>query len=154
VLLAECGSHAVVGLEISRYDVSEVHGAHRLLEQVGPDMLVMVDAGITSGGFVSMCVSAERMPWGPWKPGRGNSWPPTPPGGWLGAGLGGPTSRSGPLSSASGMWVRIISYRLTDERLGEVGTVYRLVTTLLNPRVAPALDADRPSIMSAGKSNW
>src|SRR6266852_8706219 len=30
-------------------------------------------------------------------------------------------------------------YRVTDERLGEVGKVYRLVTTLLNPRVAPAL---------------
>jgi len=28
------------------------------------------------------------------------------------------------------MWVRLISYRLTDERLGEVGTVYRLATTL------------------------
>ena len=38
-----------------------------------------------------------------------------------------------------GMWVRIISYRVTDERLGELGKVYRLVTTLLNPRVAPAL---------------
>src|SRR2546429_6441855 len=52
VLLAECGSHGVVGLEIGRYDVSEVHGAHHLLEQVGPDMLVMVDAGITSCGFL------------------------------------------------------------------------------------------------------
>ena len=39
-----------------------------------------------------------------------------------------------------GMWVRILSYRVTDERLGEVGKVYRLVTTLLNPRVAPALE--------------
>ncbi len=38
------------------------------------------------------------------------------------------------------MWVRIISYRVTDERLGEQGKVYRLVTTLLNPRVAPALE--------------
>jgi DDE family transposase len=37
------------------------------------------------------------------------------------------------------MWVRIISYRVTDARLGEPGKVYRLVTTLLNPRVAPAL---------------
>jgi hypothetical protein len=37
-----------------------------------------------------------------------------------------------------GRWVRIISYRVTDARLGEVGKVYRLVTTLLNPRVAPA----------------
>jgi len=32
VLLAECGSHAVVELEMSRYDVSEVHSAHRLLD--------------------------------------------------------------------------------------------------------------------------
>ncbi len=38
-----------------------------------------------------------------------------------------------------GVWVRIISYRVTDSRLGEVGQVYRLVTTLLNPRLAPAL---------------
>ena len=37
------------------------------------------------------------------------------------------------------MWVRILSYCVTDERLGEPGQVYRLVTTLLNPRVAPAL---------------
>ena len=39
------------------------------------------------------------------------------------------------------IWVRIISYRVTDERLGELGKVYRLVTTLLNPRPAPARDA-------------
>jgi Transposase DDE domain len=39
-----------------------------------------------------------------------------------------------------GLWVRIISYRVTDARLVEVGQVYRLVTTLLNPRVAPALE--------------
>src|SRR5260370_18485184 len=52
VLLVECGSHGVVGLEMGRYDISEVHGAHRLLEQVGPDMLVMSDAGIISRGFV------------------------------------------------------------------------------------------------------
>ncbi len=42
----------MVGLHIDRYDVSEVHGAHRFLDQVGPDMLVLVDAGITSGGFL------------------------------------------------------------------------------------------------------
>jgi hypothetical protein len=52
VVAVECGSHAVVGLEMDPYTVSEVHGAHRLLEQMGPDMLVMVDAGITSGGVL------------------------------------------------------------------------------------------------------
>ena len=36
VLLAECGSHAVVGLEMDRYDVSEVHGAYRLLCKSAP----------------------------------------------------------------------------------------------------------------------
>src|SRR5438034_4459029 len=52
VLLAECGSHAVVGLKMDRYDVTEVHGAHRLLLQIGPDMLVLVDAGLISGAFI------------------------------------------------------------------------------------------------------
>jgi hypothetical protein len=32
-----------------------------------------------------------------------------------------------------------MTYRVTDERLGELGKVYRLVTTLLNPPLAPAL---------------
>src|SRR6266571_3173984 len=49
VLLAECGSHAVVRLAINRYDISAVHGAHCLLLQVGPEMLVLMDAGSTSG---------------------------------------------------------------------------------------------------------
>ncbi len=52
MLLAECGTHAVLGLEMSRSEASEVHGAHRLLSQVGPNLLVTVDAGITSGGGV------------------------------------------------------------------------------------------------------
>src|SRR5213076_3152285 len=45
--------------------------------------------------------------------------------------------------------VRIISYRVSDERLGEVGQVYRLVTTLLNPRVAPAL-----SLIALYQERW
>jgi len=50
--VAECGSHAVVGVQLSRYDASEVHGAHRLLEQGGPAMLLLLDAGIPAGGFL------------------------------------------------------------------------------------------------------
>src|SRR5947208_9243085 len=140
-LLAECGSHGVVGLEIGRYDVSEVHGAHRLLEQIGPEMLVMVDAGITSGGFLEHARERRAhvlgaLEAGAWenlrKPRRladGSvlAWvEPTRPG-------------SAKYPVRRGMWVRIISYRLTDERLGEEGKVCRLVTTLLNPRLAPAL---------------
>ena len=36
------------------------------------------------------------------------------------------------------VWVRVIEYQITDERLGEPGHVYRLATTWLNPRTAPA----------------
>ena len=36
------------------------------------------------------------------------------------------------------LWLRIIEYQVTDERLGEPGHVYRLATTWLNPRTAPA----------------
>jgi hypothetical protein len=142
VLLAECGSHGVVGLEMGRYDVSEVHGAHHLLEQVGPDMLVMVDAGITSGGLLEHVREKHAhvlgaLEAGAWEhldkqrrlsDGSVLAWvPPT-----------GKGQAQYPLQR--GMWVRLISYRITDERLGEEGKVYRLVTTLLNPRVAPALE--------------
>src|SRR6266496_2451230 len=72
VLLAECGSHAVVELEIGRYDVWEGHGAHRVVEEVGPDMLVLVDAGITSGGLFEHVRERRPMCWGPWKQAHGN----------------------------------------------------------------------------------
>src|SRR5216683_2644 len=140
VLLAECGSHAVVELEIDRYDVSEVHGAHRVVEEVGPDMLVLVDAGITSGGFfehvrerrahVLLALEAgawDRLP-------RQRRLADGSVLAWV------PPTRGVHYPMQRGMWVRLLSYRVTDERLGKVGQVYRLVTTLLNPRLAPALE--------------
>jgi hypothetical protein len=142
VLLAACGPHGVVGLEIDGYHVSEVPGAHHLLAQIGPEMVVLVDAGITSGGFIEHV--RERgahilgaLETGVWEQlshqrrladGSVLAWlGPTRPG-------------SAHYPVRRGMWVRIISYRVTDERLGEKGKVYRLVTTLLNPRLAPALE--------------
>jgi hypothetical protein len=142
VLLAECGSHAVVELAMSRYDVSEVHGAHRLLDELGPDTLLLVDAGIISGGFLEHARQRRvhvlgALEAGVWEhlPGQRRLcdgsvlvWvPPTPAGQAL-------------YPVRHGLWVRILSYQVTDERLGEPGQVYRLVTTLLNPRLAPALE--------------
>ena len=141
VLLAECGSHGVVGLEIDRYDVSEVHGAHRLLAQVGRNMLVLVDAGITAGGFVEQVRERRAhvlgaLEAGVWEHLRN---PRRLADGSVLAWVGPTRPSHAHYPVRRGMWVRIISYRVTDERLGEVGQVYRLVTTLLNPRVAPAL---------------
>jgi Transposase DDE domain len=138
VLLAECGSHAVVGLEMERYDVSEVHGAYRLLSQIGPDMLLLVDAGLISGAFIEQ-VRARRahvlgaLEAGAWE--QPNTARRLADGSVLAWVTPSHTSR---YRQHRGMWVRIISYRVTDARLGEPGKVYRLVTTLLNARVAPA----------------
>jgi DDE family transposase/transposase IS4-like protein len=142
VLVAECGSHAVVGLEMDRYDVSEVHAAHRLLEQIGPQMLVLVDAGITSGGFVEHARERKAHVLGALEAGV---WEHLSPQRRLADGsvlawVGPTRPGSAHYPVRAGMWVRIISYRVTDERLGEPGKVYRLVTTLLNPRLAPALE--------------
>src|SRR5216683_1020487 len=77
VLLAECGSHAVVELEISRYDGSEVHGAHRLLDELGRDTLVLVDAGIISGGFLEHACGSTCLANGAWPMAR--YWSGCPP---------------------------------------------------------------------------
>lgn len=138
VLLVECGSHATVGLEINPYDISEVHGAHQLLERLGRDTLLLVDAGITGGGFFehvrtqfSHVLGAVQA--GTWENlSKQRRLADGSVLAWLNP------SRGVKYPMRKGMWIRIISYRLTDERLGEVGTVYRLATTLLNPRGAPA----------------
>ena len=123
VLLAECGSHAVVGVEMDRYEVSEVHGAHRLLEEVGPDMLVLMDAGITSGGFVEHArerrahvLGAEDA--GAWEHlGRQRRLADGSVLAWVA-----PTHPShAHYPVHRGMWVRIISYRVTDERVARSG---------------------------------
>ncbi len=139
VQVAECGSHAVVGLELDRYDVSEVHGAYRLLCQIGPDMLLLVDAGLISGAFIEQVRARGAhilgaLEAGAWEqPKQCRRLRDGSVLAWV------EPAHGGRYRQQRGMWVRIISYRVTDGRLGEPGKVYRLVTTLLNPRVAPAL---------------
>ena len=139
VLLAECGSHAVVGLQMDRYDVSEVHGAYRLLAQLGPDTLLLVDAGLISGAFIEQVRERSAhllgaLEAGAWEhPKRARRLTDGSVLAWV------EPSHGSVYRQQRGLWVRIISYRVTDARLGEPEKVYRLVTTLLNPRVAPAL---------------
>src|SRR5207302_5520966 len=100
--------------EIGHYDVSEVHGAHRLLEQVGPDMLLMVDAGILSGGFVEHVRERQAQVLGAVQAG---AWEQLDHQRRLADGsvlAWVPPTRKGQAQYAvhRGMWVRIISYRL------------------------------------------
>jgi Transposase DDE domain/Insertion element 4 transposase N-terminal len=140
VLLAECGSHAVVGLEMDRYDVSEVHGAYRLLAQVGRNRLVLVDAGLISGAFLEQVRTRKAHVLGALEAG---TWEQPKQARRLADGsvlawVAPAHSGHARYRQQQGLWVRIISYRVTDARLGEPDKVYRLITTLLNPRLAPA----------------
>jgi hypothetical protein len=136
VMLTECGSHATVGLHLGDYHEAEIHGAYALLPQLQRGMLVMHDANFFGGAYLEALnakgvralfalpstVALERV--------RN-----LPDGSYL-AKLKPQRQARYPMQQA--VWVRVIEYQLTDERLGEPGHVYRLATTWLNPRSAPA----------------
>jgi hypothetical protein len=136
VMLTECGSHATVGLHLGDYDEAEIHGAYGLLPKLQRGMLLMHDANFFGGAYLEALnakgvralfalpstVALERvrnLPDGSYlarlKPQRRAVYPMQQP-----------------------LWLRIIEYQVTDERLGEAGHVYRLGTTWLNPHTAPA----------------
>jgi len=136
VMLTECGSHATVGLHLGDYDEAELHGAYALLPRLQRGMLLMHDANFFGGAYLEALnatgvralfalpstVALERvrnLPDGSYlarlKPQRRAIYPMKQP-----------------------LWLRIIEYQVTDERLGEPGHVYRIGTTWLNPRTAPA----------------
>jgi Transposase DDE domain len=138
VLVTECGSHASIGLQIGRYDEAEIHGAYALLPRLERGMLLMFDANFFGGAYLealkakgvlalfalASTVALER---------RRN----LPDGSYL-ALLKPQPKAYYPMQQA--VWLRIIEYHITDERLGEPGQVFRLATTWLNPRTAPATE--------------
>jgi hypothetical protein len=136
VLLTECGSHATVGLHLGDYDEAEIHGAYALLPRLSRGMLLMHDAHFFGGAYLEALnakgvralfalpstVALQR---------RRN----LPDGSYL-ALLKPHAKAVYPMQRP--VWLRVIEYQVTDERLGEPGQVYRLATTWLNPRTAPA----------------
>ena len=136
VMLTECGSHATVGLHLGDYNEAEIHGAYALLPRLSRGMFLLHDANFFGGAYLealnakgvralfalSSTVAVQRM--------RN-----LPDGSYLARLM--PQARAlYPMQRA--VWVRIIEYQITDERLGEPGQVYRLGSTWLNPRTAPA----------------
>src|SRR5260370_423094 len=136
VFLTDCGSHATIGLHIGRYEEAELHGAYALLPQVSRGMLLMHDANFFGGAYLE-ALNAKgvralfALPSTVGVQRRRN----LPDGSYLA--LLKPNAQAVyPMQQP--VWVRVIEYQLTDERLGEPGQVYRLATTWLNPHTAPA----------------
>jgi hypothetical protein len=136
VMLTECGSHATIGLHLGDYDEAEIHGAYALLGSLQPGMLLMHDANFFGGAYLE-ALNAKgvralfALPSTVALHRRRN----LPDGSYL-ALLKPHAKAVYPMQRP--VWLRVIEYQLTDERLGEPGRVYRLGTTWLNPRTAPA----------------
>lgn len=138
VYLAECGTHAIVDAGFWPCRTNERIGGFRMLRSVGPGMLVMWDAGFHGFDMVQAAVNqgaqvlarlpvlikpqfvrrlqdgsylARLQPYAPSRRKRGE-----------------------------GLLVRIIEYTLTDANLPHHGERHRLVTTLLDPNLYPALE--------------
>jgi hypothetical protein len=138
VYLAECGTHAIVDAGFWPGQTSERVGGFRLLRSVTPEMLVMWDRGfhdydmfgavLNRGGQVLSRLPAHVKP---------KRVTPLPDGSILAY-----IYPSAPVRRKRGehLTVRVVEYTLTDPALPGYGKPHRLITTLLDPTVAPALE--------------
>ena len=134
--LAECGTHAIFAATVGAYRDSESALVEDLLTALAPGMLVLADRGFFSYALWRTVsgTGSDLL----WRVSTGRNGPvpmhveDLPDGSWL-AHLRASNDRH-----TEPMLARIIDYTLDDGR--DNPTVYRLVTTMLDPVEAPALD--------------
>ena len=126
-----------MGASVQSSQQAEVTMAYDLLPRLQADMLVLHDAQFTGLRFWQAIRARRAHVLGPLPQHHLSSYlRRLSDGSYLAVYL--PTAQQ-QREGLSPLLVRVIEYQLTDERLGEPGRVYRLATTLLNPRSAPAL---------------
>ena len=138
VYLAECGTHVIVDCGFWPCRTSERVGGFRMLRSLRRDMLVMWDRGFHD---FDMIVAARRrgahvlsrLPSGV-KPHRIRI---LADGSYLAYLY---PSEYGRRKRGERVLVRVITYTISDPVLPGYGQSYRVITTLLNPRHAPAHD--------------
>ena len=134
--LTECGTHAIFAVALDRYDASEVRLAPALLTRLRPEMLCLADRAFV--GFElwrEAATSGANLLWRL----RANQVLPCrqrlADGSYLSRLYASPAHRR---RDEDGLVVRVIEYRL--EGVPGAEPLYRLVTTLLDPVVAPAAE--------------
>ena len=136
LVLNECGSHAMVDARISDSHQAERSLALQMLGSLDREMLLLHDAQFTGLRLwhelrarrvhVLAPLPVHHLP---------RYERQLPDGSYLARYQPSPTHTQ---QGIEVLWVRVIEYQITDARLGEPGVRYRLATTLLNPRTAPA----------------
>jgi hypothetical protein len=147
VALSECGTHAICDAGVWPHDYSEDAAARRLLRSVGPGMLVTWDRGLHSFDLVVATRTRRahvlgRLP--------ANVTPEVLRTLHDGTQLV-RLRPSEPRRRRTGehVLVRLLTYTLDDPARPGHGEVHRLLTSLLNPHVAPA-----PALVEAYHARW
>jgi hypothetical protein len=138
VYLTECGTHAIVDAGFWPCHTSERVGGRRLLRSLAAGMLVLWDCGfheydLLAGVRQRRAHALGRLP-SHVKPQRVRT---LADGSYLAYLFPSDYQRR---KRGERLLVRIIAYTVTDPALVGYGELHRLVTTLLNPRLAPALE--------------
>jgi hypothetical protein len=138
VYLAECGTHVIVDAGFWPIHTSERVGGRRLLRSVTAGMLVMWDRGFHDYDMVTGVQARQghvlgRLP-AHVKPKRVKV---LPDGSWLATLHPSDYQRR---KQGEHCLVRIIEYKVTDPALADPNETHRLLTTLLDPDLYPAVD--------------
>lgn len=134
--LVECGTHAVVAAQVAPYSRSEQAMAEQLLPaKLAPDMLVLADRNFYGFKLWQLaCTSGAKLVWRV----KANLKLPVqqllPDGSYLST-----VFDSSDRHQRTGQVVRVIDYTLQDSATAPQDS-YRLVTNILDPADAPALE--------------
>lgn len=133
VVLAECGSLALLGAAFDSIDIGERTLLTRLLDKLDSDMLVLADRGFPS--YELYTAAADTGAQLAWRVSDSFTLP-------VRKRLDDGTYLSELRGKRRGerVTVRVIEYSVTDDGVSEV---FALVTTLLDPETAPALELAR-----------
>lgn len=138
VYLVECGTHAIVDAGFWPYHTGEQKGAFRMLRSVEPGMLVMWDRGLHAYDLIA----AVRQRGSHVLARLASNVKPTlvqqlADGSYLARIYPSAYRRR---KRGEHLQVRIIEYTVTDPALPGYEETHRLITTLLDPQTAPALE--------------
>jgi hypothetical protein len=136
VVLVECATHAVLGANLGPFRAGEWSLCTELLPRLQPGMLCMADRGFngfeqwrdaraTGAELLWRCSSTRQLP----------VQQPLPDGSFLSVIR--PTGVGRTEAAEQAITVRVIEYALPGV---DDGPRYRLLTTLLDPRLAPAME--------------
>jgi hypothetical protein len=137
VYLSECGTHVIFAATFLPCPTSELEGAPVLLEQyLRRDMLLLWDRGFLDSALIRLVRAKRAHVVGRLAAGHLRRYVrQLCDGSYLAVIYEDPKHQRG-----QPLLVRVIEYTITDPRFPEAGTTQRLVTTLLNPRLYPALE--------------